>query len=141
MLDSERPVIEFYTEIRLVHMATALATGILLLLRGLLLFAGLPRAAMAAALRYLGYTIDTILLTTALMLMTIIDQYPFVDGWLTVKVLLLVAYVVLALLVFHGDAGRRMRFGLWLTALGVYGFIYSVARAHHPAGLLSQLAF
>ena len=50
---------------------------------------------MAAPLRYLSYTIDTVLLTAALMLATILHQYPFVHAWLTVKVLLLVVYVVL----------------------------------------------
>ena len=50
---------------------------------------------MAAPLRYLSYTIDTVLLTAALMLATMLHQYPFVHGWLTAKVLLLVVYVVL----------------------------------------------
>ena len=34
------------------------------------------------------YTIDTVLLTAALMLATLLHQYPFVHAWLTVKVLL-----------------------------------------------------
>ena len=34
----------------------------------------------------LSYTIDTVLLSAALMLATIVHQYPFVHGWLTVKV-------------------------------------------------------
>ena len=50
---------------------------------------------MFAPLRYLSYTIDTVLLTAALMLATILHQYPFVHAWLTVKVLLLVVYIVL----------------------------------------------
>lgn len=41
-------------------------------------------------MRILSWTIDTTLLSAALMLMTIVRQYPFVHGWLTVKVLLLV---------------------------------------------------
>jgi uncharacterized membrane protein SirB2 len=44
---------------------------------------------MAAPLRYLSYTIDTVLLTAALMLTAIVQQYPFVHAWLTVKVVLL----------------------------------------------------
>jgi uncharacterized membrane protein SirB2 len=48
---------------------------------------------MAAPLRYLSYSIDTVLLTAALMLATILHQYPFVHGWLTTKVLLLFCYV------------------------------------------------
>ena len=58
----------------------------LFLLRGLLLMAG-HKWARSAPLNYLSYTVDTVLLTAALMLMTIIRQYPFVHGWLTAKVL------------------------------------------------------
>jgi uncharacterized membrane protein SirB2 len=87
-------MIEFYAQIRLVHIGAVVASGVLFLLRGLALNLGAnwPRA---AAIRYLSYTIDTVLLTAALMLMTIVQQYPFVQGWLTVKVLLLNVYIVL----------------------------------------------
>ena len=50
---------------------------------------------MAAPLRYLSYTIDTVLLTAAMMLSSILRMYPFVHSWLTAKVVLLVVYVVL----------------------------------------------
>lgn len=129
-------MIEFYSEIRLVHIATVLASGGLFLLRGIALFAGRRRLAMAAPVRYLSYTIDTVLLSAALMLMTIIRQYPFVHGWLTVKVVLLVVYIALGWAAFHGHGRYAVRPGLWLAALAVFAFIYSVARAHHPAGFL-----
>ena len=48
------------------------------------MFAG-ARWYMAAPLRYLSYTIDTVLLTAAMMLATMLHQYPFVHGWLTVE--------------------------------------------------------
>src|SRR5262245_13785085 len=87
-------MLDFYPQIRFVHIAAVLASGGLFFLRGLVLHLG-GRWAMAAPLRYLSYTIDTVLLTAALMLATILHQYPFVHGWLTVKVVLLVVYVVL----------------------------------------------
>jgi uncharacterized membrane protein SirB2 len=131
-------MIEFYTQIRLVHIGAVVASGALFLLRGLALNLGAnwPRA---APIRYLSYTIDTVLLTAALMLMTIVRQYPFVHGWLTVKVVLLVVYIVLgAFALWHGRT-RAVRVGCWLAALGVYGFIISVARTHDPLGILSGL--
>lgn len=131
-------MIEFYPEIRLVHIAAVLASGGLFLGRGLALFAGAGWA-MAAPLRFLSYAIDTVLLTAALMLMTIVQQYPFVHAWLTVKVLLLVVYVVLGLLAFRKGRPRAVRVGCWLAALAVYAFIISVARAHHPLGVFSGL--
>lgn len=132
-------MIEFYGEIRLVHIAAVLASGGLFLVRGLLLFGGFG-VAMAGPVRYLSYGIDTVLLTAALMLMTIVQQYPFADAWLTVKVLLLVVYIVLGILAFRLGRTRLQRVGAWIAALALYGFIISVARAHHPLGIAVALA-
>lgn len=131
-------MIEFYQEIRLVHIWSVVLSGGLFALRGLALNLGAawPRA---AALRYLTYTIDTVLLTAALMLMTIVQQYPFVDAWLTVKVLLLVVYIGLGIFAFREERSRAERLAAWVAALAVFGFIVSVARAHDPLGAFSQL--
>lgn len=132
-------MVEFYSEIRLVHIAAVLVSGGLFALRGLALNLGATWA-KAAPLRYLSYTIDTVLLTAALMLMTIVQQYPVVHAWLTVKVGLLIAYIVLGYFAFWGARTRTARRGCWIAGLTLYGFIISVARAHHPLGLLSDLA-
>lgn len=131
-------MVEFYHEIRLTHITAVLASGSLFFARGLVLFAG-GQWALSAPLRYLSYTIDTVLLTAALMLMTIVRQYPFVHAWLTVKVVLLVVYIALGLTAFRGRS-PGLRIGCWLAALAIYAFIYSVARAHDPLGLLGRFA-
>jgi uncharacterized membrane protein SirB2 len=131
-------MIDFYPQIRWAHIAAVLTSGGLFFLRGLVLHLG-GRWAMAAPLRYLSYTIDTILLTAALMLATILHQYPFVHGWLTVKVVLLVVYVVLGSYALKRGNTRNARILFWLAALAVYAFIISVARAHHPLGILALL--
>ncbi len=125
---------EFYLEIRWVHMLTVLASGTLFLLRGALVATGQQALAMASPVRWLSYTIDTTLLTAALMLMVIVHQYPFVHGWLTVKVLLLVVYIVLGSLALKRGKTWRVRTIAYLAALAIYLFIISVARTHHPAG-------
>ncbi len=129
---------EFYPEIRLVHIVAVLASGGLFLVRGIALFAGAGWA-MIMPLRLLSYTIDTVLLTAALMLMTIVQQYPFVHAWLTVKVVLLVVYIALGVLAFRKGRTHAVRLGCWLAALAVYAFIISVARAHDPLGILAGL--
>lgn len=126
----------FYPEIRLVHISAVIASGTLFFLRGLALHAGAGWA-KAAPWRYLSYTVDTVLLTAALMLTTILQQYPFVDSWLTVKVLLLGVYIALGIVAFWAGRTRAVRIGCWLAGLAVYGFIISVAIAHHPLGVLS----
>lgn len=131
-------MIEFYPQIKSVHVAAVLASGLLFLLRGAALHAGMAWA-MAAPLRYLSYLIDTTLLTAALMLATFLHQYPFVHAWLTVKVLLLVVYIGLGTFALRRGSTRKIRVLCWLAALLVYGFIISVARAHHPAGLFAAV--
>jgi len=131
-------MIEFYPEIRLAHIAAVLASGGIFLLRGLAIFAG-ARWPLSMPVRLLSYTVDTVLLTAALMLMTLIEQYPFVHAWLTVKVLLLVVYIALGIIAFRKLGPPALRVGCWVAALAVYGFIISVARTHDPLGFLGSL--
>ncbi|MBI2254297.1 MAG: SirB2 family protein [Proteobacteria bacterium] len=130
-------MIEFYEQIKLVHVTAVLMSGSLFALRGLFLNLGYDWV-MAAPIRWASYTIDTVLLTAALMLTTIIQQYPFVDMWLTVKVILLVVYIVLGFFSFWKARTKTVRVCCWLAALVVFGFIISVALAHDPLGILAM---
>jgi uncharacterized membrane protein SirB2 len=131
-------MIEFYPQIKLVHVAAVLTSGGLFMLRGLAVQLG-AQWVMAAPIRYLSYTIDTILLTAALMLSSILHMYPFVHSWLTVKVVLLVVYIVLGTIALKRGRTLRVRLGSWIAALLVYAFIFSVARAHDPYGIFARL--
>ncbi|MCC6469651.1 MAG: SirB2 family protein [Alphaproteobacteria bacterium] len=128
-------MIAFYAQIKLVHVAAALASGGLFALRGSLLLLGY-RWVLAAPMRVLAYGVDTTLLTAALMLTTVIQQYPFVDAWLTAKIVLLGVYLVLGVCTWKART-RAARLGYWLAALGVFAFIISIAWTHDPWGLLS----
>lgn len=136
-------MIEFYAEIRLAHIWSVVVSGGLFFLRGLALLWGREKAparvAMSMPVKLTSYTIDTILLTAALMLMTILQQYPFIDHWLTVKVLLLVVYVALGISAFRFSETRGKLVVFWGAGLLVFLFIVSVARAHHPAGIFYAL--
>lgn len=129
-------MLELYPQIKSVHIAAVLASGLLFLIRGAALHAGMSWP-MAAPVRHLSVIIDTVLLAAALMLVTILHQYPFVQSWLTVKVLLLVVYIVLGSFALKRGSTRKIRIACWIAALCVYGFIISVARAHNPAGLFA----
>ena len=131
-------MIEFYPQIKWVHVAAVICSGLLFALRGAAQLAG-ARWTMAAPLRYLSYAIDTTLLTAALMLATILHQYPFVHAWLTVKVLLLVVYIVLGSFALKRGRTRAQRLYWFLGSVAVYLFIASVARAHHPLGFVTWL--
>ena len=130
-------MMEFYPQIKWVHITAVLSSGALFALRGLALQFG-ARWVMAAPLRYLSYSIDVVLLTAALLLATLLHQYPFVHGWLTAKVLLLVCYIVLGSLALKRGSTAAIRRWCWLLALCIYGFIISIARAHHPLGIFAR---
>ena len=132
-------MIHFYPQIKLVHVVAVLASGGLFFVRGLALHLG-QKWPMTAPVRYLSYTIDTVLLAAALVLTAILHQYPFVRSWLTVKVVLLVVYIALGTFALKRGQTLRARVICWLAALAVYAFIISVARAHHPAGALRPFA-
>lgn len=130
-------MIEFYAQIKAVHIAVVLASGSLFLLRGLLLQAGQPQLAMTAPVRYLSYCIDTVLLTSALMLLTILPQAAFANGWLTVKLVVLAVYVVLGSFALKRGRTPRVRLTCYLLALLMFGFMLTIARGHHPLGALA----
>lgn len=130
-------MIEFYAEIRWTHIAAVIASGTLFALRGVGVLAG-ARWPMWAPLRYVTYAVDTVLLTAALMLATILHQYPFVHGWLTAKVLLLVGYIVLGSFALKRAPTTRARALFFVAAIAVYLLIVSIARAHHPLGFFTR---
>ncbi len=129
---------ELYPWIKLVHIAAVTASGSLFAIRGLLLILGQPWA-MARPVRTLSQAIDTVLLAAAITLTITIGQYPFVDAWLTAKVLLLVVYIALGIRAFRPERSAAARLGYFLAALGVFAFIVSVALTHDPRGVFSLL--
>lgn len=126
-------MIEYYLPLRHLHIACAVLSISLFTLRGALMVAESPWQ-RNLVLRYLPHAVDTVLLTSALMLTTIIHQYPFANGWLTIKVVLLTAYIVLGSIALKRGRTRRVRIAALAGALLAVAFLVSVALAHHPLG-------
>jgi uncharacterized membrane protein SirB2 len=125
-----------YPALRFVHVGAAALSGGLFLLRGLAREAGAPWA-MARPFRLASYGIDTILLVAALLLMVATAQYPGTDAWLSVKLLLVLLYIVLgsyALKRARGVAARRLCLA---GALLVFALVVGIARSRDPLGLLA----
>jgi len=127
-------MLAFYAQIKTVHVVAVLLSGALFLTRGLLAHIGRQRWAMYAPLRYASYGIDTVLLTAALMLLTILPAAAFANQWLTLKVTLLLLYVALGSLALKRGGTPRVRTGCFIAALAVYATMLGIARAHHPLG-------
>jgi uncharacterized membrane protein SirB2 len=127
---------EFYLDIRSVHIASALLSGAIFLARSLAYNVLGTAWAMAFVLRTIVWAVDSTLLTAAFMLMTITSQVPFVDSWLTVKVLLLAVYVVLAWTAFRAKS-KKNRLAATVAAAAIFAMVYTIARAHDPLGFLA----
>jgi uncharacterized membrane protein SirB2 len=127
---------EYYLALRYVHISCAILSVSLFVVRGLLMVAQSP-ALQGRVLRILPHVIDTVLLTSALMLTTVIHQYPFAQGWLTTKVVLLVVYGVLGSIALRRGRSRGIRTAAFAAALLVVAFLFTVARVHHPLGVFA----
>lgn len=63
------------------------------------------------------HIIDTFLLLSAVALMVTIQQYPFVNPWLTEKLLAVLAYIALGVMAFRGRT-TTLRVFAFVGALG-----------------------
>jgi len=89
--------------------------------------------------RLTSYIIDTTLLASAILLTLILQQYPFVEAWLTAKVLLLALYIALGYITLKRARSRIGRIAALLGSLVTFVAIIGVAIAHHPAGWLTLI--
>lgn len=129
----------WYLQILYTHITCVVLSGSLFFVRGVLMLAGWSLA-NHRWIKRLSYVIDITLLAAAITLTLIIHQYPFVQAWLTVKVLLLVVYIVLGVFALRRGRTRAIRGGFFAAAVAVFLFIVSVAVTHQPAGALLWLS-
>lgn len=127
-----------FAEIRALHVGCVAISGTLFTVRGLMRIADLPGANHWAP-RWISYLVDTALLGAAVLLTLIVHQYPFVDAWLTCKVLLLPLYIGLGILALKRARTRAGRGAAFVAALVTFGFIVGVALAHDPSGWFALL--
>lgn len=118
-----------YAQLHQLHVACVAASGTLFSARALLHVKG-SRLARHRAVRVASYVIDTTLLVAGILLTLIIQQYPFVNGWLTAKVLLLPCYIGLGLIALRFARSRFWRTAAMLGALLIYGVMITVALTH-----------
>ena len=129
------PDTAFYLHVKTIH-HTSIALSLLLFTArwlGVLARAHWP---MKRPVRIASVAIDTVLLTGAMMLLTILPWAMFGNGWLGTKLVLLVVYVVLGSLALKRGRNLRVRAWCYGAAVLVYLAIIGIARAHDPLGWL-----
>ena len=125
-----------YLALKHLHLTTVVLSFALLALRGLWMLADSPQL-QRRWVRIVPHIIDAGLLASAIALTLVIQQYPFVQGWLTAKVLGLIAYIILGSIALKHGRTKPLRATAWVVALAVFGYIASVAVTRSPLGFLT----
>lgn len=120
-----------YLILKNLHLATIAVTLTLFLVRGVWMMTDSPRL-QVRWVRIVPHANDTLLLASGIALAVLIQQYPLVHGWLTAKVLALIAYIVLGMIALKRGKTKSRRIAAWIAALLVFGYMLAVARAHDP---------
>ena len=94
---------------------------------------------MIAPIRYLSYAIDIVLLTAALLLLAILPPAVYSNGWLWLKLLLLLAYIGSGTLALRRGRTAAIRRGCFAAAVVLYICMVGVARTHDPLGPIKFL--
>lgn len=119
-------MIPIYSLLKDLHLACVVLSGGGFVLRGAWMMRGSPMLARRWV-RVAPHLVDTALLASAIALAVMIGQYPLVHGWLTAKVLGLLAYIVLGTIALKRGRTRGVRVAAFCGALLVFAYIVAVA--------------
>ena len=87
--------------------------------------------------RIAPHVVDTVLLASAIALTIIIGQYPFVNSWLTIKLVALGVYIAVGMIALKRGKTKATRAAAFVAAVLVFLFIVSVALTHNPYGIFA----
>lgn len=121
-----------YLTIKHLHITFAILSGSFFLLRGLWMLLDSPML-QRRWVRVVPHAVDTLLLASALVLVFWSGQYPFVQAWLTAKVLALIAYIVLGTIALKRGKTKGVRTFALLAALATFAYIVAVALTRQAA--------
>ncbi len=124
-----------YMALKHSHMLFAVISGVFFLVRGCWMLMD-SQMLQKVWVKVLPHVNDTLLLVCAIGLCVVTQQYPFVESWLTVKVFMLIAYILLGTIALKRGKTKSIRVVAFFAALASFIFMVSVARTHHPLGFL-----
>ena len=119
-----------------IHMTCVGISISLFTLRGLWMLLDHPLLAHRVV-RVAPHIIDSALLGSAIYLAININQYPFIDNWLTAKLIALFVYIGLGIIALGRGKTKRIRLVALVLAVLTFGYIVSIASTHNPRGILS----
>ncbi len=127
-----------YWVLKYVHVGCVVASGSGFFVRGLWMLSDSPLL-NRRWVKIVPHVIDTLLLLSAIGLALVLRQYPFEAGWITAKVLGLLAYIGFGMIALRRGSTKTIRAACWVLALGAFAYIVSVALTRDARGLFAGL--
>lgn len=115
-----------YALLKILHVACVALSGTGFVLRGVWMMQGSPMLAHRWV-RVVPHVVDTVLLASAIALAVISEQYPLTHGWLTAKVVGLIAYIVLGSIALKRGRTIGARITAFCSAVLVFTYVIAVA--------------
>jgi uncharacterized membrane protein SirB2 len=127
-----------YLWVKYLHVACVILSLCGFAARGALMLAQSPLLG-ARWVRVAPHAVDTVLLASAAWLAWALQQYPFVHGWLTAKVLGLLAYIGFGMVALRRGRTKGIRATFFALACTSAAYVVWVALTRDPAGPLRLL--
>jgi uncharacterized membrane protein SirB2 len=124
--------------LKTIHLTCAILSISGFLVRGYWMLTGSPLL-QARVTKILPHLVDTILLVSAVWMTIIIQQFPFVNAWLTAKLMALVVYIVFGTVALKRGKTKGIRTLSLFGAVSVFFYIVAVALAHDPLANLVNI--
>ncbi|MEN9482088.1 MAG: hypothetical protein RLZZ298_3483 [Pseudomonadota bacterium] len=120
-----------YFALKHLHITCVLLSGLGFLVRGWWMLTESERL-KARLTKVLPHIVDTLLLGSALTMAYLSGQYPFAQGWLSAKLLGLLAYIVCGAMALKRGKTKEIRIIFLSLAVLSYVYIVSVALTRSP---------
>lgn len=120
-----------YLEIKLLHVTCVILTLTLFSIRVIWKFF-FPHLLQQRWVKILPHTIDTILFISGIALVILLEQYPFVHDWITIKFFTVLTYIISGALVLK--YAKTFTGRLIALFISIVSFIYIILLAfyHQP---------
>ena len=120
-----------FATIKIIHIICMILSYILFSLRGIWMIQGSSLLRLKWV-KVLPHVIDTILLSSAITLVAMIQQYPGFNIWISVKIGALLLYILLGMMAFRFGKTRKIKIISWILAQIVFFYIVLVALTKNP---------
>ncbi|MEE8150302.1 MAG: SirB2 family protein [Nitrosomonadaceae bacterium] len=123
-----------YAELKIIHVVSAIFSYLLFTLRGVWMMQDSP-ILQRRWVKILPHVIDTVLLASAIALVTMIQQYSGMNTWLSAKIGGILLYIILGMMALRFGKTRKIKTIAWITAQIVFFYIVLVALTKNPSVL------